>query len=56
MYTIHEMTNPEYWYEDMAFVFTFVAVTAAAALYLWRRSVLVIWLSDGVSRLIMRLL
>jgi len=49
MYTIHEMTNPEYWYEGMAFAFTFILITVVAALYLWRRSVVVIWLSDGMN-------
>ena len=49
MYTIHEMTNPEYWYEGMAFAFTFILITVVAALYLWRRSVVVIWLGDGMN-------
>ncbi len=48
MYTAHEMSNPEYWYEHMAFGFVFVGVSLMAAVYLWRRSVVVIWLGDGL--------
>ena len=48
MYTAHEMTNPEHWYEGMNFGFVSVGVALIAALYLWRRSVVVIWLGDGV--------
>jgi hypothetical protein len=47
MYTAHEMTNPEYWYEGTSFVFIFVGVTIFAAVYLWRRNIVVTWLSDG---------
>lgn len=55
MYTLHEMTNPEYWYSGMSFVFVFVAITLTAVVYLWRRSVIVMWLGDGLSRFITRL-
>ena len=55
MYTLHEMTNPEYWYESTPFVLTFVGITAWAAVYLWRRSVVIIWLGDGFHRYIQRL-
>jgi hypothetical protein len=47
MYTAHEMTNPEYWYRGVSFVFIFVGVTLFAAIYLWRRNIAVTWLSDG---------
>jgi len=47
MYTAHEMTNPEYWYEGASFVFIFVGITLFAAIYLWRRNIVVTWLSDG---------
>jgi len=47
-YTAHEMTNPEYWYGGVSFVFIFVGVTLFAAVYLWRRSIVVTWLSDGL--------
>lgn len=47
MYTAHEISNPEYWYEGLPFAFVFIGVTLFAAIYLWRRSVVVIWLSDG---------
>jgi len=56
MYTVHEMSNPEYWYENMNFVFTFVGVTAFTAIYLWRRSTVVIWLSDGLNRFLQSLI
>jgi len=48
MYTAHEMSNPEYWYEGMSFGFVFVGVVLITALYLWRRNVVAIWLSDGL--------
>lgn len=47
MYTAHEVSNPEYWYGGSSFAFVFVGVTLFAAIYMWRRSVVVIWLSDG---------
>ena len=50
MYTAHEMTNPEYWYGGVNFVLIFVGVTIWTAMYLWRRSVVVIWLGDGLYR------
>jgi len=55
MYTAHEMTNPEYWYEGMSFVLTFVGVVLITAIYLWRRNVIAIWLGDGIGRLVSRL-
>lgn len=48
MYTAHEMLNPEYWYEGLSFGFVFAGVALLTVLYLWRRSVVVIWLGDGV--------
>lgn len=48
MYVAHEMSNPEYWYEGMSFGFVFVGVALITALYLWRRNVVAIWLSDGL--------
>jgi hypothetical protein len=50
MYTAHEMSNPEYWYGGMNFVLIFVGVTIWAAIYLWRRGVVAIWLGDGLYR------
>jgi hypothetical protein len=50
MYTAHEMTNPEYWYEGLVFGMVFVGVAVIAALYLWRRSTVVLWLGDGLGR------
>jgi hypothetical protein len=47
LYVAHEMTNPEYWYTGVSFAFIFVGVTVFAAVYLWRRSIVVTWLSDG---------
>ncbi len=55
MYTAHEMTNPEYWYGGMSFVLVFVGVALWAAIYLWRRSVVVIWLGDGLYRFVLNL-
>jgi len=55
MYTLHEMSNPEYWYSGLSFVLVFVGITLTAAIYLWRRSVVVIWLGDGLGRFITRL-
>ncbi len=56
MYTAHEMSNPEYWYGGMSFGFVFVGVALWAAIYLWRRSAVVIWLGDGLYRFVMALL
>jgi hypothetical protein len=50
MYVVHEMTNPEYWYEGVFFPIIFIGVTLFAMIYLWRRSVIVIWLGDGLER------
>ena len=47
LYTAHEMSNPAYWYQGVSFPFIFIGVTVFAAIYLWRRSFGVIWLSDG---------
>ena len=55
MYTAHEMSNPEYWYGNASFVLIFVGVAIWAAIYLWRRSVIVIWLGDGLYRFAGRL-
>ncbi len=55
MYTAHEMSNPEYWYGGVAFGFIFVGVAIWAAIYLWRRSAVVIWLGDGLYRFVMAL-
>ena len=56
MYTIHEMTNPEYWYEDQFFPMILIGVTTFTLIYLWRRSVIVIWLGDGLGRFMGRLI
>jgi hypothetical protein len=55
MYTAHEMSNPEYWYGSMSFAFVFVGVALWVAIYLWRRSAVVIWLGDGLYRFVMAL-
>lgn len=55
MYTLHEMSNPEYWYENVSFIFVFIGVTVITAVYLWRRSTVVLWLGDGLGRFLGRL-
>ena len=55
MYTAHEISNPEYWYEGYSFVFILIGVTAMAAVYLWRRNIVVQWLGDGLSWFFSRL-
>jgi membrane protease YdiL (CAAX protease family) len=50
MYTLHEMTNPEYWYEGLSFPMVFLGVAGAACFYVWRRSTIVVWLGDGLGR------
>lgn len=55
MYTLHEMTNPEYWYAGMFFPMIFVGVVLLTMLYLWRRNVVAIWLGDGLGRFVGRL-
>lgn len=56
MYTTHEMTNPGYWYGGMDFLRVFIIITFFAFLYVWRRSLIMIWLSDGLVRFISRLI
>ncbi len=56
MYTLHEMSNPEYWYGQSSFVFIFVAIGVAAAIYVWRRSLVVNWLGDLLSRFVTQLI
>ncbi|MHA1959829.1 MAG: hypothetical protein ACW99U_06340 [Candidatus Thorarchaeota archaeon] len=56
MYALHEMRNPEYWYEGMMFGWVFVTVAVVTVIYLWRRSVTVIWLGDGAQKTIGALL
>lgn len=55
MYTAHEMSNPEYWYEGVQFGAIFIGVTLIAALYLWRRNIVALWLGDGLIRFVSRL-
>jgi membrane protease YdiL (CAAX protease family) len=43
MYGLHEMTNPEYWYERVFFPPVFVGIALFAMIYLWRWSVIAIW-------------
>jgi hypothetical protein len=52
LYTAHELINPEYWYEGMNFLLIFVGVALITGVYLWRRSVIVIWLGDGLRRML----
>ncbi len=56
MYTAHEITNPEYWYESTSFVFIFIGVALFSAIYLWRRNIAVTWLSDGLRWFLTNLL
>lgn len=55
MYGVHEMTNPEYWYEGVFFPAIFIGVALFAMIYLWRRNVIAIWLGDGLGRFLNRL-
>jgi hypothetical protein len=56
MYVAHEMSNPEYWYEGMNFTMTYFGVAILAAIYLWRRSAIIIWIGDGLMRFVGKLL
>lgn len=55
MYTFHEMTNPEYWYEGMSFPIIFVGIALFTMIYLWRRNIIAIWLGDGLGWFLGRL-
>jgi hypothetical protein len=55
LYTLHEMSNPEYWYEGLSFSIVFIGVTLTAAIYLWRNSFIVTWVGDGLGRLLARI-
>ena len=50
VHAAHEMTNPEYWYGGMQFALVAVGAALAAAVSLWRKSLLPLWLGDGVAR------
>jgi hypothetical protein len=52
LYTLHEMSNPEYWYGGLSFTFVFIAIGVAAAIYSWRRSLVVTWAGDILSRFV----
>ena len=56
MYVAHEISNPEYWYENVQFALVFVGVALACGVSLWRRSIIPIWLGDGLSRFLAALL
>jgi hypothetical protein len=56
MYTLHEMSNPEYWYDQTSFGLVFLGIAATTAIYLWRRNIVVIWLGDGLNRFITRII
>ncbi|MCL5070514.1 MAG: hypothetical protein M1308_06415 [Actinobacteria bacterium] len=49
MYTIHEMSNPEYWYEGVQFYYIFIGVFILTIIYLNRRNVLILWLGSGLG-------
>jgi len=55
MYTLHEISNPEYWYESVFFPMIFIGVALFTAIYLWRRNIIAIWLGDGLGRLLSNL-
>ncbi len=55
LYTLHEMSNPEYWYSHLSFGSVFIGVSLITVVYLWRRNILVIWLGDGLSRFVSRM-
>lgn len=55
LYTAHEMSNPEYWYESMNFAIVFVSVAVTTAVYLWSRNSVAIWLSSGLAQFVTRL-
>lgn len=55
MYVFHEMTNPEYWYGGVFFPIIFIGIALFAAVYLWRRNVIAIWLGDGLGWFLTRL-
>lgn len=55
LYTLHELSNPEYWYGGTSFVLIFFGILIIAALYLWRRNVAAFWLGDGLGRFASRL-
>jgi hypothetical protein len=52
MYIAHELSDPEYWYEGMRFALVYGGVALITGIYLWRRNLVVIWLGDGLGRLL----
>lgn len=52
LYTLHEMSNPEYWYSHQSFGSVFIVISMATVVYLWRRNILVIWLGDGLTHFV----
>lgn len=55
MYTIHEITNPEYWFENTSFIFIFIGIVIITLIYIWRRNIVAIWLGDGLGRFLSQL-
>lgn len=55
LYVCHEMTNPEYWYSGISFVLVFFGIWITASVALWRKSMIPIWLGDGLGRIASRL-
>lgn len=50
LYTAHEMTNTEYWYEGMDFRLVFASVAITTWIYSWCRNTVAIWLGSGLAR------
>jgi hypothetical protein len=55
LYTLHELSNPKYWYGGTSYVLIFFGILIIAVLYLWRRNVAAIWLGDGLGHFASRL-
>lgn len=55
LYTVHEMSNPEYWYEGMNFPMVFAGIAVTTAVYLWCRNSVTLWLGSGLGRFVARL-
>ncbi len=55
MYVLHEMSNPEYWYENVNFLFIFIGVSIVSVLFFWKKNLIPVWIGDGIGRFIIRI-
>lgn len=56
MYTIHEISNPEYWFENINFIFIPFGIAIFSYIFLWKKNLIPIWIADGIGRFIAKVI